>query len=373
MATSQNSVNIFALSTVPQADYQTPLTPTTTPKNFRQIEKKDRTFAKYNVISVDNKGYSTGTPYPTRKEIEAHDVDFSLSEDASSQLLVERAKAGMGICDTVEVLANTVYKHTCKLINPQDNAQQPAYGYVEKAGESASRPNAHNVQYPSVVAGSFAVKGSGKSKLSVDTSWKGSGKRTVPSGINFFSTSNVKLIESLVQNFFRNTQASLKLYPEVNMGGTVFNVACAFRDFDFSVNQDLLAEAGYLGCGLFQDSANPESGVIRGNCEVGSNQSVTFDFTILMDDAYDAYEKLKTMASLSGELKYEGKTISGAHKHYALFKLLAGNIMDIDHVEVDGKNGLRIKTAPLAQGQIMPVELEVVNNVKSYTVAADTW
>lgn len=370
--TSQESVNIFALSTVPQSNYQTDLTATSTPKNFRQIEKKDRQFASFTQSRSNNKGYSTGSAYATRTEKEQDDVNFSLVEDASAQLLGERALAAFGSVETTEIVANQVYKHVFKLLNPQSNPQQPVYVYVEKAGESASRPNAKSTRYPSCVAESLMVKGQGTAKLEMTTNWNGSGKRVKPAGVNFFTSSHVKLLESLTQNFFRNAGGIFKLYPEVNLGGTSFDLNCSFRALDFSINQGLLKQAGYDGCGLLQTPTDPESAFIKGSCEIG-DQSVGFNFTMLMDDDYDPQDKLQEMASISAELKYTGKTITGVHKHYALFKLLAGNISGAEPTSIDGKNGWRITTEPLAQGQILPVELEIVNNVKSYTVAADTW
>lgn len=372
MSTSKESSNIFALSAVSQANYQTDLAGNTVTKNYRQIDKNDRNFAKYSVATSDNKGHSTGTPYPTRKEIESHDVTFTLTEDLSSQLLPERAKAGMGILESEETVEDEVYTHTAKLLNPQDNSQQPAYGYVEKAGESASRPNARNNKYPSCVCGQFAVKGSGKAVLQSTTTWNGSGKRIKPSGIKFFGANNhVILLEEMVNNYFKNTMAKLRLFPQKELGGSAFQVGCAFRDFEVSVNQQLLLEAGYLGCGLFQTAGNSNSGAIRGKAEVGE-QAVQFNFTIIDDDAYDAYEYLQEMKSMSADLKYEGSDIitveETTYKHSALWKLIHGNIVDIDPTTVDGENALRITTEPLALGQIMPVELVVVNNVASYSI-----
>lgn len=369
---SNDSVNIFALSAIPQVDYQTALVASASPKNYRQIEKTDRQFADYRIGTSDNRGRSTGSPYPNRKELETHDVTFQTTEDASSQLLGERALAGFGQVETTELEAGEVYKHVFELLNPQDNPQLPAYTLAEKAGESASRPDAHDVKYPSMVASSFSVRGSGTAKLEMSTSWVGSGKRTVPSGINFFSTSHVKLIEDFVQNFFRNTQGTFKLYPEKDLAGTAFEVACGFRDFEMTVNHNLLLQSGYQGCGIFQTAADPESGAVRGSCEIGEQQA-SFSFTMLMDDSYAAQAKMQTLESISADLKYTGKTITGAHKHYALFKLLAANITEIAHTVVDGKNAWRVTTEPLAQGQTLPLVLEVVNNVESYTVAADTW
>jgi len=365
---SNDSVNIFALSAVPQSNYQTPLTPDDSPKNFRQLEKSDRTLAKYTVQTSDNKGKSTGTPHPTRKTIESHDVTQTLQEELSSQLLGERAYAAMGEIDTVATVADTVFTHTIEMLNPQDSAQLPAYGYVEKAGESASRPDAHNIGYPSMCFDQWSVKGEGKALLMSTSQIVGSGKRVKPSGVTFFDPgSQVILLEDMMQNFFRNTAAKLKLYPQAELGGSVYNVNCNFRDFEFSINNNLKKDAGYLGCGLYQTAGNSESGAIRGKNEIG-DQQVQFNFTILMDDVYDAYTKMQTMATISAQLDFEGAVIATTYKHKASFKLNAANIVDVEHVSVDGDNGLRITTEPLAIGQIMPVSIVVVNNVEDYTV-----
>lgn len=363
-----DSANLFALSAVPQAAYQTDLAPDDTPKNYRQIEKSDRTFAKFTTEAADNKGKSTGTPYATRRTIEAHDVTQSLEEELSSQLLPERAYGAMGSIETVETLADTVWTHTLEMLNPQESSQLPAYGYAEKAAESASRPNAHNAKYPSMVFDQWSVRGEGRAILMSQSQLVGSGKRVSPSGVTFFDPgSQVILIEDMVQNYFRNTAAALKLYPQAELAGSVYNVSCNFRDFEFSVNNNTKKDAGYLGCGLYQTSGNSESGAIRGKNEIG-DQAVQFNFTILMDDAYDAYPKMQAMQSISAQLDFEGSTISGLHKHKASFILNSAKIIDIDHSGSDGDNAIRITTEPLAIGQIMPVSIVVVNNVESYAV-----
>jgi hypothetical protein len=365
-----DSANLFALSAIPQAAYQTDLAPSSVPKKHRQIEKSDRAFAKFTTEAADNKGKSTGTPYATRRTIESHDVTQSLEEELSSQLLPERAYGAMGSIETVEVVGDAVWAHTLEMLNPQESAQLPAYGYVEKAAESASRPNAHNVKYPSMCFDQWSVKGEGRAILMSQSQLVGSGKRISPSGVTFFDpSSQVILLEDMVQNYFRNTAANLKLYPQAELAGSVYTVSCNFRDFEFSINNNLKKDAGYLGCGLYQTSGDSESGAIRGKNETG-DQQVQFNFTILMDDAYDAYAKMQAMQSISAQLEFEGSLISGAYKHKATFLLNAAKIVDIDHSPTDGDNAIRITTEPLAIGQVMPVSLVVVNNVESYAHAS---
>lgn len=366
----KESANIFALSAIPQANYTTPLVGATAPKNFRQVEKTDRTLANYSTGAADNRGYSTGTPYPTRRTLETHDVTTSFTEDLSSQLLGERAYAGFGSIQTEDEEPGEAWKHTFEMLNPQVSDQLPAYGYVEKTAESGSRPSAHDVRFDSLVCGNFAVQGQGRSIVQGTTQWNGSGKRTAPSGVTFFGGgSEVILLEDMIQNYFRNTAASLNLYPQKELGGSVHAFNCNFRDFNFSVNWNLLLEAGYLGCAQYQDAANPESGSVRGACKVG-DPTVQFNFTALMEDGYDAtlFNMLKTMQSVSAQLDYEGSVITGIVKHKASFILNAANIISVEHTAVDGENALRITTEPLALGQIMPVSLELINNVSSYAV-----
>lgn len=365
---ANESNNIFALTAVPQADYQTKTVPATTPKNYRQIEKTDRQFAKYMVQTSDNKGNATGTPFPTRKTIESHDVTTTISEELTSQLLPERAYAAMGLIETEELEPDEAWKHTIEMMNPQNSAQLPAYAYVEKEGESASRPNAHSKLYPSMVSDGWTVSGDGKALLKSELAMVGSGNQTSPSGVNFYGvSSHVILLEDLVkQNFFRNSVADLKLYPEAELGGTVFNVQCGFRNFQLVINPNLKKDSGYLGCGLFQTAGDPESGAVRGKCEIG-DWTVQFNFTALFNDSYDPIPKMKTMETISGRLDYVGKPIVDAIAHKASFILNAANIADIEHAPQDGDNAWRITTEPLALGQVMPVSIEVINDVESYT------
>ncbi|HRH40389.1 MAG TPA: hypothetical protein PKY82_02005 [Pyrinomonadaceae bacterium] len=372
MSESNESVNLFCLTAVPQADYQTNLAASSVSKKHRQIKKKDRQFANYTVQTSDDKGSSTGTSFPTEKRIESHDVTINLTEDLTSQLLPERAYAAMGLIDSEEVDVDKSWQHTIEILNPQDSAQLPAYGYAEKAGESASRPNAHNKAYPSMVSDGWTVNGEGKAILTSTLAMCGSGKQTSPSGITFFGGgSQVILLEDVVKkNYFRNSAGKLKLYPEKELGGTVFNVNCAFRNLQLSINPNLQKEAGYLGCGLFQTAGDSESGAIRGKCEIG-DWMVQFNFTVIADDAYDPFPKLKTMQSISAQLDYEGATIpTTTTKHKASFILNAANIVSIEHTIVDGKNGWRITTEPLAIGQVMPFKLVVINDVESYSTVS---
>src|SRR5438045_6958555 len=161
----KESANLFAISAKPQTNYQTSLAGTTSPKIYRQVEKNDRILAKYTAPSSDNRGYSTGTAYPTRKNLEVHDVSQSFTEDLSSQLMGERAYAAMGSIDTVETVEDLAWTHTFEMLNPQESAQLPAYGYAEKTAESAGRPNALDTRYDSFVASQWSVRGQGRSLL----------------------------------------------------------------------------------------------------------------------------------------------------------------------------------------------------------------
>lgn len=371
MSTSKSSVNIMALAAQPQADYDTVVPPGTSPKVHRQIDKADRQLAKFTASSTDNRGHSTGTPYPTRQDLDAHDATQTLVEDMSSQLLGERALAAFGKVTTAIIAAGETFEHTFEMLNPQQAAQLPAYDYHEKQGEDAARPNALSQMFASFVCESLRVAGQGRAILEGTSTWRGSGKRVDPSPLTFFDPgSEVILLEDMVQNYFKNSAADLQLYPQVDLGGTPFAVSCAFRDFEFVLNNNLLVDAGYLGCGKFQTAGDPDSGAIRGKCEIGE-PTVQFNFTIIDDDAYDARAKLQDLLSISASLKYEGAIIETTNKHYADFQLLNAKITDIDPTEVDGENALRITTEPLALGQVMPVQLIVQNDVSSY--ATPNW
>ena len=366
---TQTSANLFLLSAIPQDDYNTLLAPSDVTKVHRQIDKDNINYAKYSVITNDNRGHSTGTPHPTRKNIESHDVSIQLSEDCSSQLLGERAKAGFGKVTTSIITANETFQHLFEMLNPHESSQLPAYDYAEKAGESASKPNAHSVRYPSLVCGNWSCKGEGKSILQLSTQWMGSGKRIPPAPHDFFGAgSEVILLKDMVHNYFRNTAATVNLYPEKELGGSAFTLGCDFRDLEVSINNNLAADDGYQGCAKFQDDADPESGAVRGKLEIGT-PSVQLSFTMIQNDGYDAYDKMQKMASISASFKYEGKVIESNNKHFAEFLLNHGNISDIDHTPVEGKNGLRITTEPLALGQVMPISLLVQNDVSSYATA----
>ena len=364
----KSSANIFAMSAIPQIDYQTLLAPSSVTKVHRQIEKDNVTFGKYSAPTSDNKGFSTGTTSPTRKVLESHDFSLNLSEDLSSQLLGERARAAFGSIETTELVAGQVWQHIFKLLDLHSADSLPAYDYVEKAAESVSRPNAHNVEFPSNVCGNFSISGEGTSVLKSSSSWKASGKRISPSPLTFFDPgSEVILLEDMVQNYFKSSAGKILLYPDKELNGTPFVLNCGLRNVNVGINNALDETDGY-NCGLYQDPADEESGAIRGNCDVTEGRGVQFDFTAIDSDDYDAYDKMQKMESLSASLKYEGlKEIAGGYKHSAEFKLIHGNIADIDHDPQNGKNAHRITTSPMALGMQEALELVLINDVESYS------
>lgn len=372
---SRESERLFSMSLIPQVDYQTALVVATSPKNYEQIHKADRAFANFETRFIDDRGYSTGTPFPTENLIEAHDVSFSLSERVSSQRLGRRALAGFGSLVTTPYSGGDAgaYKHVFTPLNSQGGVDLPAYTYVEKIGEPASSGSVlHDVKYPSCCVDSFSMEGSETGFIMVNTNWRGSGKRTANSGVGFDAASyvgaaHVVLKDNQTHNNFRNTQAQLKVYPQVSLGGSPVTITCNYRSFNFSLNNNNIADQGYLGCGLFQTSGNPDSGAIRGSYPLGE-QEATFEFVVMIAEALDPFSKMIAQTQLSAELIATGGTISGTTKvHKSTLKV---NKMTYKTVQIDNLGGMnvwRISAPPLALGQTMPVSLEVENDVASYT------
>lgn len=127
----QTSTRLFALSLIPQIDYDTPLAPSTAPKNYEKVIKDGYDFAEQTVTRIDNAGQSTGTPNPTESEIGNHDNTFTLVERMTSEKLGRRGTAAFGLPTSTPVAGSTgAHKHVFKPLNPQLEANLPAYTYV---------------------------------------------------------------------------------------------------------------------------------------------------------------------------------------------------------------------------------------------------
>jgi hypothetical protein len=360
----KDSAFLFALGLIPQVDYATFTAGTTAPKNYAQIIQTDRQPANYEPVTSNDEGYSTGTPYPTENLIEAHEVTKVTTERMSSQLLGRRALAAFGA--VVSSTQGSGKKHIFTPLNPQTASQLPVYPYAEKLG------TLHNYRAASLLAESFSVVGEGKSFVQATTNWRGSGDWKTPSGINFDGVSrHVVLQNEQTHNHFRNTSARLKIFANPDFDGDVLEVLCDFRSFNFSLNNNPLLEQGYLGCGKYQDQANPESGAIRGSLEIGTQQ-VTCEYILLMSPdvatTFNPFGKARLQSYFSTELLYQGSQIgAGPEKHQALFRFARQVVSAVAIAPIEGLAAYRVTAQPLALGQQMPVTLEVINDVASYT------
>lgn len=380
---SRETGRIFAISKIPQTDYDTFLAPAGSPKNYEQIAKQGYDFANFTTNPVTNEGFTTATAFPTKSSIQAHDVTQSLTERMTSQAIGRRLLAMLGgysvQADTPEIGA---YTHTFTPLDPQIENDLVSYTYVEKIGEPALAADiVHDLMFPSMKVESGQLNSPSTidngAFLEMVTAWRGSGKmlgsgitKQTGSGVNFYNTTeHVELDEAKAEEFFKRTSAVLSLFDEDNYAGTNFLPECDFRGLNFSHNNNLLVNQGYQGCNKLQVAADYGSGAVRGSLPIG-NQASELSFMLLVKKAFaqdfNPYLKHREQTVFSLKLNWYGDLFVGATQHQLTFnapRITANNVViDSD----DTLDRFNIDCNTLAAGQVQPYSFVLVNNVPSY-------
>jgi hypothetical protein len=350
----------FALSRVPQANYQTP-TPFASgpPRSHIKLIATDRDLAEYRPELASDRGHATGADFPTSQWLLSHDASGRKSVEVCSQEIGRLLLLAFGQVETDQpdgLAAPQVYRHVFRPLDPSVSRQLPSTSLIELAG------SAHDVMFPSAVIEKLALRGDGKARLIADFDWRGSGKRIAPSGIHW--TTQVNDLTGAV-NYFYNSQMAL----EVDDGAGVVAYQCRYDGFSFELDNQLLADDGYRpGCALFQDADDPASGMVRGECLFGE-RTLTCEFVVRLAPGGAEFNALQQQKSMNITLTAVGGAIQGGFNHRLSIRLPIARYQVVSLGETNGLLNLRVSAAPLfdpSTGKI--AEVELINNVASYEV-----
>lgn len=377
--TVTESQGVFGIS-VPQADFNTGITPSSVTPNIRQIISDGFiTPANYTSANVTNQGEATGSAYGTNATKGRADVDGSFSERLTFQALGFHAFRSFGVYAAVVTLAAGVYKHTFLLLNPHTNRVLPASTIVEILNEAAVSSNdIHRYKYRGGTYESLEITtphNAQKPNLMANVAWRGSGKReSAPkTNIQFFGAGKHVKAPS-AENYIKETVGVMNLYSGVGKGGTTYATNCDFYGLTASINENLNTEIGYTGCAKYQDDTNPNSAAVRGEmpateqtCGVVFTMKHTpelknnFNFEVARENGD------QTSGLLSADWTFKGDPIDGTYFHQAIISLNAFRVESLSYPTIDSVRGLEVTTAPQAINNVMPLTLEIITNVADFS------
>lgn len=362
MSYVHNNQRRYAIGRLKQSDYSTATAPNgSAPYNLEQLLLKDtpgQNFANYAVRVQNNQGYSTGSDFASEQWLTAHDVDRQgVDFDVCSETIGRLLYYALGSIATTTPTSG-VYSHVFTPQNPNTAGRQlPAFTYVEQIGAE------HDVLYPSCVVDTLSISGDSLNRIMGSCTFRGSGKRTSPSGVTF--SSQVGPAQNL--NYFYNTQVAID-FDSVTTG-TPLAYSCDYDNFSFVIRNGLNPESGYrAGCGRYQTPNDPASGAIRSEMLFGQ-RDMDLSFTIRLDQGSKEYEYLQTQKLLTGSVNLTGPTISGFYKHSITISFARAAMETIIiGAEVDNIVTLQVSLQPLVllSNPSQVVSITLVNAVSSY-------
>jgi len=380
------SASIFAWGPH-QTNFQTEVAPSSSPKNYRFLTKDGYAKAKFASGSIDNAGQSTGSSLPDKTYKDRDETTFQADEQLTFQRLGMLAFDSFGVVNTTPIVVSTVtvaHKQIFSLIDPQVASTLPSRPLAQKiGGDQAIAANViHDARMTSMTVESFSITDGGNlPNLQASTSYRGSGQMyenlaavppLTPSGVQFYGTGRHVFNRSELdaEKDINKRGGIASIYLVEAFAGAPIDTECIVRGFNLTVNNNLNVEGGYAGCGLFQDGDSTK-GAIAGSLD-SNGQTVSFELTIVADSDvmqdFDLTNRIKTGAPFSLKMAYQGPNIGAtATPFLAEFKLNKATITDYEWVGLEGgTQGLRLVTAPLAVGNLLPLSLELTSNVESF-------
>lgn len=363
-----------------QTNYQTPVAPSASPKNYRWITKEGYEKAGTVFGKTDNSGYSTGSVRATEQWNNRDETTFAAKEMLTYQLLGIRAYDAFGVAATpTVVVASEVWLHTFSLLDVFTTSQLPSRPLHQKIAEPSNANQVHDRNMPSMVYDTFQITDQDQAaNLILNSTWRGSGKivetlNSTPYVIFYGGSRHVWQESDIAAEHkipINRRAAVVRIYPQVDFGGSVIATTCLTRGFEININENLLVDAGYEGCALFQDD-DPEKGAIAGSMPSGG-QDVTANLNLVADSAIiqalQPLEKAKTSDKFSIQIEFDGPEIgSTGENHNALFKLNNVSLESLsDPAVVGGQQGVALGLKLLDSANALPLTLELQTNVASF-------
>lgn len=364
---AQSAESLFALGKL-QTNYTTEVVIAN--DEFRQLVKDGYDKPVFSSPNVTNAGQSTGSAYATKVSKDKDDVTFSGTERGTFQALGFHAVGSFGNYATpVVISAGAVWQHTFTLLSPFVTSALPTRPLASKVGDPVVTANrVFDVRFPSMMYEDITFSAEGNAAdLQIASNWRGSGKRVVPSGVQFIGAGKDVLLDSeITENYIRKSAGVLTLNDDAALAGSNTLPGCGVRDTIIKINENLNTDN--YNCPLFQDG-NPDRGAIRGEMLSGG-QTIEFSTTMLLTPSiatdFDPLAKLYSGASVSVKIKFTGALITGIYFHEATFTLNKGVIASMELVDYDGIQGVRLVFEPLAVSDIMPLSLVIQTDVANF-------
>lgn len=372
--------SIFALGPH-QTNYQTPVAPSASPKNYRWIEKNGYEKAGITFGKSDNAGWSTGSPRATRQRNNRDETVFSATEILTYQLAGIRLYDAFGVAATPEVVVTSeVWKHIFSLLDIFTTSQLPSRPLHQKIGEPALNSNrVHDRNMPSMVYETLRITDqTDQADLQIESAWRGSGQVTEDLGNNpyvyFYGGSkhvwHYDDIDDAHKVPINRRAGVITIYPQVDFGGTPITTTCLGRGFSINLNENLNVDAGYEGCAKFQDD-DPEKGAIAGAMTSGG-QTVEAEVNLVADSAIiqalEPLERAKTSDEFSATIRFEGPEIGvTGEMHDLIFKMNKISIATLGDPAVTGnQQGIALGLKLLDSNGVPPLTAELITNVASF-------
>jgi len=351
----------FARSKIPQANYQT-ATDVTQAANIKELLVQDSNLAKHEVRAEDNKEESHGHFQPTEDYVTECDssrqCEIAISaEEVGRDLLLAFGSDTVTQPDAVNAAA--VRKHKFSPMDLGVSKQGPAITLVEIVGAAIDR------LFPSMVAEGLSLKGEGLKRVTESLSLRGSGKVATPSGITADD-----VIELAALHCFTNSQVKLTIADAGTIAnGQIYGAANRLDNWGFELKNNLLAAEGYVpGAGLYQTPNDPESGAIRSECLIES-QEFMLNLTARLASQSQELAALRSRKKLDIEILLIGGKIDNTNFNYQL--RIHAPLVKYEAVELGEQN--KIVTVQLKPKLFFDAasdyaaSIELINKVTSYT------
>jgi len=351
----------FARSKVPQANYQTATT-VTDPTKIVELLVQDSNLAKVEVREEDNKGESHGHFQATESYVTECDTSRQFEMAISAEEIGRDLLLAFG-ADTVSQPdaggAPTVRQHKFTPQNLGESKQGPAITLVEIVGAAINR------LFPSMVAEGFSLKGEGVKRVMESLSLRGSGKVTTPSGIDAED-----VVELAGLHCFTNSQVKLTIADTGTLDNDqVYGAANRLDNWGFELKNNLLLGEGYVpGAALYQTANDPDSGALRSECLIES-QEFMLNLTARLASQSQELAALRSRKKLDIEILLIGGQIDATAFNYQL--RIHAPLVKYEAVELGEQN--KIVTVQLKPKLFFDAaseyaaSIELINKVVSYT------
>ncbi len=359
-----------AVSKASQTNYQTATVigagaappATSAPFLFFPAAPGEVNFMDYAPETLDDKGAANGTDFATEQFLISHDNSITRKIRLSSYWAGWINFFLFGQTTTIAGPGGSTNakKHTSTPIDKRVNQQLPAFTFIEEVVATV-----YKAFWPSCIIERCTIRGNTLGFLEAEVTLRGSGKRDAGQTVNFEHATAQHVFYPQNLQYFFNSQASLV----VTDNGTPINIGCDYLEWEVTVNNNPLLEAGYLpGCAQYQTTGNPTTGAIRSELLLGGREITLRYKAYLTALGAHYYPALLDQRPLVIENIFAGATLAGGtDKHTYQNKAF---LTKYSAVKAGFENGLLVvdispKVLQDASGNVF--QSYCINDVASYS------